>query len=62
MPGFQWQRVLKDGCCNRKRVPTNGGTTEQGVNGWTKTKVGDNQVGLQYGLAGSGIVDNNNNI
>ena len=29
------------------------GMTEQGVNGWTMTEVGDDQVGLQYGLAGS---------
>ena len=31
----------------------NNETTEQGVNGWTMTDVGDDQVGLQYGLAGS---------
>ena len=27
----------------------NNGMTEQGVNGWTMTEVGDDQVGLQYG-------------
>ena len=31
--------------------------TEQGVNGWTMTEVGDDQVGLQYGLAGSGMME-----
>jgi len=35
----------------------NDGMTEQGVNGWTMTEVGDNQVRLQYGLAGSGMVE-----
>jgi len=33
------------------------GMTEQGVNGWTMTEVGDDQVGLQYGLAGSDMVE-----
>ena len=33
------------------------GMTEQGVNGYgTMTEVGDDQVGLQYGLAGSDMV------
>jgi len=31
--------------------------TEQGVNGWTMTEVGDDQVRLQYGLAGSGMME-----
>jgi len=35
----------------------NNGMTEQGVNGWTMTEVGDDQVGLQYGLAGSGMME-----
>ena len=34
----------------------NNGMTEQGVNGWTMTEVGDDQVGLQYGLTGSGMM------
>jgi len=29
----------------------NNGMTEQGVNGWMMTEVGDDLVGLQYGLA-----------
>ena len=33
----------------------NNGMTEQGVNGRTMTEVGDDQVRLQYGLAGSGM-------
>jgi len=33
------------------------GMTEQGVSGWTMTEVGDDQVGLQYGLAGSDMVE-----
>ena len=33
------------------------GMTEQGVNGWKMTEVGDDQVGLQYGLAGSDMVE-----
>jgi len=33
------------------------GMTEQGVNGWTMTEVGDDQVGLQYALAGSDMVE-----
>ena len=35
----------------------NDGMTEQGVSGWTMTEVGDDQVGLQYGLAGLGMVE-----
>ena len=31
--------------------------TEPGVNGWKMTEVGDDQVGLQYGLAGSDMVE-----
>ena len=34
----------------------NNGMTEQGVNGWM-TEVGDDQVGQQYGLAGSGMME-----
>jgi len=33
------------------------GMTEQGVNGWIMTEVGDDQVGLQYGLAGSDMME-----
>ena len=33
------------------------GMTEQGVNGWKMTEVGDDQVGLQYGLAGSDMME-----
>ena len=33
------------------------GITEQGVNGWTMTEVDDDQVGLQYWLAGSDMVE-----
>jgi len=35
----------------------NDGMTEQGVNGWTMTEVGDDQVGQQYGSAGSGMME-----
>ena len=35
----------------------NDGMTEQGVNGWTMTEIGDYQVGQQYGLAGSGMME-----
>ena len=33
------------------------GMTEQGVNGWKMTEVGDDQIGLQYGLASSDMVE-----
>ena len=36
------------------------GMTEPGVSGWTMTEVGDDQVGLQYGLAGSDMVERDN--
>ena len=35
----------------------NNGMTVQGMNGWTMTEAGDDQVGLQHGLAGLGMME-----